>query len=378
MSARPTPNPNTGPNNCETIRPLLSAFADGQATPAEAARVEAHLSLCADCTSHLNFLRTTAFVFQRSMETPSPQLFERIAAATYAAPPVPTWRERVAAWFNPSQNRLAFGTALAAGIVAAFILPRAAEMSGGPIRDKIDTAANAPSSSAPALSPARVAGGSAVEELHALKGTGLRVAGLWGKQAANYATPTPPARKNNSGNEKKEGVRALTSSATPLGSVARIAGGGVPSAPKNISRPASPVKTSVAATVPPQTASLVMSPVSPEVTRTPRNIYQPTPSSSGSSSVAIAERTPVVPRPETRIAAVAPKGGRTETPAPAPGEAEPNKLDRERPKPAKPIFTLGGAGTDSSHGSAVVAAGLPTGGNKSNGSSLNFVEAPVK
>jgi hypothetical protein len=358
---------------------LLSAFADGQATPAEAVRVEAHLALCADCTSHLSFLRTTAFVFQRSMETPSPQLFERIAAATYAAPPVPTWRERIAAWFNPAQNRLAFGTALAAGIVAAFILPRTAEMSGGEINNKLrdSLATSKPSPSAPA-SPANIVGGAAVEELHALKGTGLRVAGLWGKQAANYAAPASRDRDNNRSNSR-EGVRASTSSVTPRGSAASVAGGNLPSTPKNISRPTPSVKTPSTATAPAPTASLVVTPVAPEVTRTPRTVAQPLPSATpGTSSVAIAERTPVVSRPETSIAAVTPKGGRTEAPAPTRSEIEPNKLDRERPKPAKPTFTLGGSGTDSSHGSSVVAAGLPSGGNKSNNSSLTFVGAPVK
>src|SRR6478672_4885580 len=35
--------------NCEEIRPLLSAYYDGEATPDERSRVERHLTGCEDC-----------------------------------------------------------------------------------------------------------------------------------------------------------------------------------------------------------------------------------------------------------------------------------------------------------------------------------------
>jgi hypothetical protein len=122
MSTRPSQSHRENAD-CAEIRPLLSALVDGEASPEEAARAEKHLSLCDPCTSHLAFLRTAAFVIQRNVEAPSSLLFERIAQATYAKPVQPTWRERIAAWFRPAPTRWAMGTALAAGIVAAVILP---------------------------------------------------------------------------------------------------------------------------------------------------------------------------------------------------------------------------------------------------------------
>ena len=79
-------------DDCETIDPLLSLYADGMASGEEARRVEAHLIDCADCRESLQWLQAT----QRALSTrpvviPPVDLHARIAAAIAAssASPLP-------------------------------------------------------------------------------------------------------------------------------------------------------------------------------------------------------------------------------------------------------------------------------------------------
>jgi hypothetical protein len=112
--------------NCESLLPLLSVYVDGEATPDEAALIEAHLDTCKDCASHLAFLRATNFVMAGVPEVaPDAALFARIASATYAKP---TLREQIAekvgAWLRPMPVRYALGSAMAAAIAAIIVVPR--------------------------------------------------------------------------------------------------------------------------------------------------------------------------------------------------------------------------------------------------------------
>jgi hypothetical protein len=99
---------------CETVRPILSAMVDGEASPEERSLAGAHLPACSPCQSHYAFLRLTKDVLERTpAEFPSRALSERIAAATYARP---TFADRLREFLRPAPARLALGTALAAGI----------------------------------------------------------------------------------------------------------------------------------------------------------------------------------------------------------------------------------------------------------------------
>ncbi len=106
--------------DCETIRPLLSVYTDNEATPAEAALVDAHVAGCERCASELAFLFTSHVLLRRLPEAlPPADLRARIAAATYARP---TLSRRIAALLQPAPARLALGTAVAAAVVAAVLL----------------------------------------------------------------------------------------------------------------------------------------------------------------------------------------------------------------------------------------------------------------
>ena len=127
--------------HCDTFRPLLSAYADGEATAAEAALIAAHLALCGACASHLAFVRATDFVLKQTPEVHAPSdLYARIAAATYARP---TWQERLTAFLQPVPVRIGVGASLAtAAVVAVVTAPRPA----------VQVAANtAPSAPAPTI-----------------------------------------------------------------------------------------------------------------------------------------------------------------------------------------------------------------------------------
>jgi hypothetical protein len=78
---------------CEAIWDMLSAYADGEATPEEARIVEAHVAACLDCARDLQFMRETSQMLALTPEiAPPPGLQEAILAATTRRP---TWRERV-------------------------------------------------------------------------------------------------------------------------------------------------------------------------------------------------------------------------------------------------------------------------------------------
>ena len=94
--------------NCDVIDPLLSLYADGMASPAEARAVEAHLPACEDCRESLAWMQATRRALAgRPVVTPPADLRARIAAAIaastdapaavpFATRPVPAYRLRPA------------------------------------------------------------------------------------------------------------------------------------------------------------------------------------------------------------------------------------------------------------------------------------------
>lgn len=75
---------------CEKVWDLLSLYADGEATPAEASIVEAHIAVCADCARDLQYMRETHEVLSEAPEVEPPvNLREAILAATVYRPSLP-------------------------------------------------------------------------------------------------------------------------------------------------------------------------------------------------------------------------------------------------------------------------------------------------
>ena len=111
------------PRHCAVFRPLLSDYADGEATATEAALIEEHLKGCSSCTSRLTLLQVTdrlVVAAMPEMQAPS-ELFARIAASTYRRP---TLRQRILDVFRPIPVRAALGSAFALAVAAAVVVPR--------------------------------------------------------------------------------------------------------------------------------------------------------------------------------------------------------------------------------------------------------------
>lgn len=67
---------------CDSIKPLLSAYADGMASPAETRRIDAHLPQCEGCRAALSWMQAThAALASRPVAVPPPGLHSRIALA---------------------------------------------------------------------------------------------------------------------------------------------------------------------------------------------------------------------------------------------------------------------------------------------------------
>ena len=101
---------------------LLSAFIDGEIGTDERLCIERHLAVCGPCAGHLAFLRAASRARRTTPNAlPSPELFSRIARATYQRP---TMGAQVAAFLRPAPTRTALGGVLAAALVAGIFLPR--------------------------------------------------------------------------------------------------------------------------------------------------------------------------------------------------------------------------------------------------------------
>jgi len=108
--------------DCDKVWDLLSIYADGEADPSEAAIVENHVAVCADCARGLAFMKTTVDVLSRMEEVEPPaSLRASIFAATVERV---TLRQRIAAAFKtlvPLPVRYG-ALAGAAGLLLAFAL----------------------------------------------------------------------------------------------------------------------------------------------------------------------------------------------------------------------------------------------------------------
>lgn len=83
-------SPPTAPDDCASLDPLLSLYADGMASPDEARRVEAHLTGCAACRQSLLWTQATRRALSaRPIMVPPPDLRARIAEAIAASSAAP-------------------------------------------------------------------------------------------------------------------------------------------------------------------------------------------------------------------------------------------------------------------------------------------------
>lgn len=111
-----TRTPPTLLDDCGTVDPLLSVYADGMADADETRRVEAHLPGCADCRTSLAWARATQRALSsRPVAVPPADLRGRIALAIAAsdAAPIPAFAVRSARAFV---LRPAFAAAAAASV----------------------------------------------------------------------------------------------------------------------------------------------------------------------------------------------------------------------------------------------------------------------
>ena len=75
---------------CDTIEPLLSVYADGMASAAEARQVDAHLPGCEHCRAALSWMQATRTTLaSRPVAVPPPDLHSRIALAIAASSAAP-------------------------------------------------------------------------------------------------------------------------------------------------------------------------------------------------------------------------------------------------------------------------------------------------
>ena len=90
MNWLPWTTPRTAPDDCASLDPLLSLYADGMASPQEVRRVESHLPGCAECRQSLLWMQATRRALAaRPVVPPPPDLRARIAEAIAASSVAP-------------------------------------------------------------------------------------------------------------------------------------------------------------------------------------------------------------------------------------------------------------------------------------------------
>ncbi len=120
--------------NCQTVKPLLSEFTDETLEASAAWQVQTHLSGCADCARISRDFEASKRLLQ-ALPPAAPSagfdaaLMQRLALTRRPAPPVQTWRTKLAAVFAPQftgsparrlRPALALGVAVAAGSAVFF------------------------------------------------------------------------------------------------------------------------------------------------------------------------------------------------------------------------------------------------------------------
>ena len=105
--------------SCE-METELTAYLDGELTPADASAVRAHLAGCERCRSTETLLRRTLGTLRALPDfEPSPDLRRRVLARLEQAPA--PWRERLAALLRPAVLVPSAAGLLAAGVVTALL-----------------------------------------------------------------------------------------------------------------------------------------------------------------------------------------------------------------------------------------------------------------
>ena len=106
------------PDNCETLSPLISPYADGMASPDETLRVEGHLPSCPACRQSLLWMQATRKALaSRPLVLPPPDLRARIAQSIAAS-------DAASSLLRPTRVftlRPAYAAAASLSVVAAFI-----------------------------------------------------------------------------------------------------------------------------------------------------------------------------------------------------------------------------------------------------------------
>ncbi len=135
-------------SSCDSIWDSLSVYADGEASPGEAADVELHIASCADCARDLAFMRGAGEALAQSPEVAPPfHLRESILAATVYKP---RWYQRLGIGAPALRWALA-GAATAA--VAYVLLPRPVPSAPAMVALGPATQVAPPSHRAPAPTP---------------------------------------------------------------------------------------------------------------------------------------------------------------------------------------------------------------------------------
>jgi anti-sigma factor RsiW len=94
----PQPAHPTNPLSCAEVAPYLSAFADGELAEPLHTQVAVHVATCDECSQKVaHYAAIDAALASLPRTAPSPEVFERIAAAVAQRPSDPTVRESLAA-----------------------------------------------------------------------------------------------------------------------------------------------------------------------------------------------------------------------------------------------------------------------------------------
>ena len=106
---------------CQRVLSLLSAYMDGEASPADSRMLEKHLAGCASCSRELALLQVTARMLATAPEVEPPEsLLEQIEAVTIRRA---SFRQRLVEGFAsiPAYGRWAAAATAAAGILLVIL-----------------------------------------------------------------------------------------------------------------------------------------------------------------------------------------------------------------------------------------------------------------
>ncbi len=106
-------------NTCDALWPHLSAYADGEASDSESARVQAHIAACDQCECALSLIQGTSVSLASTHEVDPPAYLRgAILAATTTLDASPA-RAKLAR--RPMRLQWGFGAAALAGVLAALV-----------------------------------------------------------------------------------------------------------------------------------------------------------------------------------------------------------------------------------------------------------------